>query len=161
VDAVLTFTVSLVVSALCFPFAVFQRNRLSLGVEQLISDGLEARAAISEVAKQIETEAGPVVDKTQLGTLVSQSLDARWLFKIDVEWRMPVWPQWVLAAQLADSRLVAKVQTQRNFMTEATITWGAWPGGDYSKSVDFSGFPGTVGKSDSLASSSELDDPSS
>lgn len=49
---------------------------------------------------------------------------ARWLFKIDVEWRMPVWPQWMLGAQLADSRLAAKIQTQRNFMTEATIVWG-------------------------------------
>ena len=38
---------------------------------------------------------------------------------------MPVWPQWVLGAQLADNRLVVKLQTQRNFMTEATITWGA------------------------------------
>ena len=37
---------------------------------------------------------------------------------------MPVWPQWVLGAQLADNRLILKLQTQRNFMTEATITWG-------------------------------------
>jgi hypothetical protein len=50
--------------------------------------------------------------------------DKPWLFKIDVNWRMPVWPQWVLGAQLADNRLVLKLQTQRNFMTEATITWG-------------------------------------
>lgn len=55
---------------------------------------------------------------------------AKWLFKLDVEWRMAVWPQWVLGAQLADNRLVAKIQTQRNFMTEATITWGSWPGLD-------------------------------
>ncbi|PPF20837.1 hypothetical protein C5B95_07165 [Rathayibacter sp. AY1A7] len=65
----------------------------------------------------------------------------KWLFKIDVEWRMPVWPQWVLAAQLADPRLVAKVQTQRNFMTEATITWGAWPGEHPHRSLPFAGFP--------------------
>ena len=64
-----------------------------------------------------------------------------WLFKIDVEWRMGVWPQWVLAAQLADPRLVAKIQTQRNFMTEATITWGAWPGGEMPKTDFFTGFP--------------------
>ncbi|HWH25143.1 MAG TPA: hypothetical protein VNT53_00655 [Pseudolysinimonas sp.] len=50
-----------------------------------------------------------------------------WLFKINVEWRMPVWPQWVLGAQLADNRLIAKIQTQRNFMTEATIIWGFPP----------------------------------
>ncbi|TFD27346.1 hypothetical protein [Cryobacterium lyxosi] len=50
--------------------------------------------------------------------------DKQWLFKIDVNWRMPVWPQWVLGAQLADNRLVVKLQTQRNFMTEATISWG-------------------------------------
>lgn len=67
--------------------------------------------------------------------------DAKWLFKIDVEWRMPVWPQWVLAAQLADSRLVAKIQTQRNFMTEATITWGSWPGAEMSREADFRSFP--------------------
>lgn len=41
---------------------------------------------------------------------------------------MGVWPQWVLAAQLADNRLVVKIQSQRNFMTEATLTWGSWPG---------------------------------
>lgn len=64
-----------------------------------------------------------------------------WLFKVDVEWRMGVWPQWVLAAQLADPRLVAKIQTQRNYMTEATITWGAWPGGEMPESRPFVGFP--------------------
>lgn len=67
--------------------------------------------------------------------------EGEWLFKIDVEWRTGVWPQWVLAAQLADPRLVAKIQTQRNYMTEATITWGAWPGGDMPKTSDFVGFP--------------------
>ena len=67
--------------------------------------------------------------------------EAKWLFKIDVEWRTPVWPQWVLGAQLADNRLVAKIQTQRNFMTEATITWGAWPGGEMPKTTDFACFP--------------------
>jgi hypothetical protein len=50
--------------------------------------------------------------------------DKQWLFKVDVNWRMPVWPQWVLGAQAADNRLVMKLQTQRNFMTEATVTWG-------------------------------------
>lgn len=69
------------------------------------------------------------------------NIDGNWLFKIDVEWRMPVWPQWVLAAQLADPRLVAKVQTQRNFMTEATITWGEWPGGQMPTTAAFAGFP--------------------
>lgn len=53
---------------------------------------------------------------------------AKWLFKVDVEWRMSVWPQWVLGAQLADNRLVSRIQSQRNFMTEATVTWGSWPG---------------------------------
>lgn len=67
--------------------------------------------------------------------------DGEWLFKIDIEWRMGVWPQWVLAAQLADPRLAAKVQTQRNYMTEATITWGAWPAGDMPKSAEFVSFP--------------------
>lgn len=67
--------------------------------------------------------------------------DAEWLFKIDVEWRTGVWPQWVLAAQLADPRLVAKIQTQRNYMTEATITWGAWPGGEMPRTEKFIGFP--------------------
>lgn len=68
-------------------------------------------------------------------------LDKPWLFKIDVEWRMPVWPQWVLGAQLADNRLVAKIQTQRNFMTEATITWGSWLFGDLPKTADLKSFP--------------------
>ena len=67
--------------------------------------------------------------------------DAQWLYKIDVEWRLGVWPQWVLAAQLADPRLVSKIQTQRNYMTEATITWGEWPGGDMPRSADFVSFP--------------------
>ena len=67
--------------------------------------------------------------------------DAEWLFKIDVEWRTGVWPQWVLAAQLADPRLVAKIQTQRNYMTEATITWGAWAGGGMPRTSEFVGFP--------------------
>lgn len=67
--------------------------------------------------------------------------DAPWLFKIDVEWRMGVWPQWVLASQLADVRLAAKIQTQRNYMTEATITWGAWPGGEMPKDAAFQSFP--------------------
>lgn len=67
---------------------------------------------------------------------------AKWLFKIDVEWRMGVWPQWVLGAQLADNRLVAKIQTQRNFMTEATVTWGAWPGSEsVPRTVAFAEFP--------------------
>ncbi|PPF44868.1 hypothetical protein C5B85_09010 [Pseudoclavibacter sp. AY1F1] len=66
---------------------------------------------------------------------------AKWLFKIDVEWRMGVWPQWVLATQLADVRLAAKIQTQRNFMTEATIFWGAWPGGPMPVDLDFKSFP--------------------
>ncbi|MFC4245333.1 hypothetical protein ACFOYW_18340 [Gryllotalpicola reticulitermitis] len=66
--------------------------------------------------------------------------EAKWLFKVDVEWRMGVWPTWVLAAQLADNRLVSKIQTQRNFMTEATITWGAWPGEDLPKTGDFASF---------------------
>ncbi|MGY2746218.1 hypothetical protein [Arthrobacter sp. UYCu723] len=66
--------------------------------------------------------------------------DAQWLFKIDAEWRMPVWPQWVLGAQLADNRLVTKIQTQRNFMTEATITWGSWLYGQMPKDVDFRSF---------------------
>ncbi|MCJ1707127.1 hypothetical protein [Microbacterium sp. VKM Ac-2923] len=64
-----------------------------------------------------------------------------WLFKINIEWRMGVWPQWVLATQLADPRLVAKVQTQRNYMTEASITWGAWPGGDTPYDDPFLSFP--------------------
>lgn len=67
--------------------------------------------------------------------------DAKWLYKVDVEWRLGVWPQWVLAAQLADPRLVSKIQTQRNYMTEATITWGEWPAGDMPRSTDFAGFP--------------------
>lgn len=67
--------------------------------------------------------------------------DADWLFKVAVEWRTGVWPQWVLAAQLADPRLVAKIQTQRNYMTEATITWGAWPGGKMPRIAKFAGFP--------------------
>lgn len=71
--------------------------------------------------------------------------DAEWLFKIDVEWRTGVWPQWVLAAQLADPRLVAKIQTQRNYMTEATITWGAWPGGETPRTSEFIGFPKSLG----------------
>ncbi|PPG90706.1 hypothetical protein C5C00_01650 [Rathayibacter rathayi] len=67
--------------------------------------------------------------------------DGDWMFKINIEWRMPVWPQWVLAAQLADPRLVAKIQTQRNFMTEATIVWGAWPGAETPRTMPFAGFP--------------------
>lgn len=67
--------------------------------------------------------------------------DRPWLFKLDVEWRMGVWPQWVLGAQLADNRLVAKIQTQRNFMTEATVTWGAWPGQDVPRDAPFLSFP--------------------
>lgn len=66
--------------------------------------------------------------------------DGEWLFKIDIEWRTSVWPQWVLAAQLADPRLVAKIQTQRNFMTEATVTWGVWPGDDMPKVDEFAEF---------------------
>ena len=66
--------------------------------------------------------------------------DKPWLFKIDIEWRMPVWPQWVLGAQLADNRLVAKIQTQRNFMTEATLTWGLWAGQIMPIGGDFSEF---------------------
>ena len=66
--------------------------------------------------------------------------DKPWLFKVDVEWRMPVWPQWVLGAQLADNRLVAKIQTQRNFMTEAAITWGAWPEDVMPRTLEFRGF---------------------
>lgn len=50
--------------------------------------------------------------------------EAKWLFKVDLEWRMGVWPTWVLASQLADNRLMTKLQAQRNFMCEATITWG-------------------------------------
>ena len=46
-----------------------------------------------------------------------------WLLKINVEWRMGVWPQWVLGARLMDPRLAVKLQTQRNFMTEATLIW--------------------------------------
>lgn len=71
--------------------------------------------------------------------------EADWLFKIDVEWRMGVWPQWVLAAQLADQRLVAKIQTQRNFMTEATITWGARPDGEVARSAQFADFQTSAG----------------
>ncbi len=67
--------------------------------------------------------------------------EGKWLFKVDVEWRMGVWPQWVLAVQLADNRLVAKIQTQRNFMTEATITWGVWPGHATPKTSEFATFP--------------------
>ncbi|BCT76436.1 hypothetical protein SCMU_22780 [Sinomonas cyclohexanicum] len=67
--------------------------------------------------------------------------DASWLFKINVEWRMGVWPQWVLGAQLADNRLVTKIQTQRNFMTEATITWGSWLFGELPKDAEFRSFP--------------------
>lgn len=67
--------------------------------------------------------------------------DSDWLFKIDVEWRTDVWPQWVLGAQLADARLVAKIQTQRNFMTEATVTWGAWPGSKLPRTLPFDDFP--------------------
>jgi hypothetical protein len=67
-------------------------------------------------------------------------IDKPWLFKVDVEWRTPVWPHWVLSAQLADNRLVAKIQTQRNFMTEATITWGAWPEDIMARTAAFRGF---------------------
>jgi len=42
--------------------------------------------------------------------------------------------------QLADNRLVAKIQTQRNFMTEATITWGAWPEDVMPRTPEFRGF---------------------
>lgn len=67
---------------------------------------------------------------------------ARWLFRLNVEWRMAVWPQWVLAGQLADNRLVAKIQSQRNFMTEATITWGSWPGYEQiPRTPPFASFP--------------------
>jgi hypothetical protein len=66
--------------------------------------------------------------------------EGQWLFKVDVEWRMGVWPTWVLASQLADNRLVTKLQAQRNFMSEATITWGAWPGQEMRKSEPFGGF---------------------
>jgi hypothetical protein len=71
--------------------------------------------------------------------------DGDWLFKIDIEWRTSVWPQWVLAAQLADPRLLAKIQTQRNYMTQATVTWGAWPGGDMAQTNEFAGFPASFG----------------
>lgn len=67
--------------------------------------------------------------------------DAPWLFKINIEWRMGVWPQWVLASQIADTRLAAKIQTQRNYMTEATLTWGAWPAGEMPKEFPFRSFP--------------------
>lgn len=67
--------------------------------------------------------------------------EAEWLFKIELAWVMPVWPQWVLAAQLADNRLVAKVQSQRNFTVEVTITWGAWPGGEIDREAGFGEFP--------------------
>lgn len=67
--------------------------------------------------------------------------DAKWLFKIDVEWRMGVWPQWVLATQLADNRLAAKIQAQRNYMTEATIIWGAWLAGAMPVEDEFRSFP--------------------
>jgi hypothetical protein len=66
--------------------------------------------------------------------------EAKWLFKVDVEWRMGVWPTWVLASQLADNRLVAKIQTQRNFMTEATITWGSIPNPVAARSSRFRSF---------------------
>lgn len=84
---------------------------------------------------------------------VPMTPDAQWLFKIDVEWRMGVWPQWVLAAQLADNRLVAKIQTQRNFMTEATVTWGNWPGwAGIARDEPFTIFPhvGTSGVKPSI-----------
>jgi hypothetical protein len=67
-------------------------------------------------------------------------LDQNWLYKVDVEWRLGVWPQWVLAAQLADPRLVSKVQTQRNYLTEATITWGEWPAGEMPRTSPFASF---------------------
>jgi hypothetical protein len=80
-------------------------------------------------------------------------LEQPWLFKVDVEWRMPVWPQWVLGAQLADNRLVAKIQTQRNFMTEATITWGAWPDEIMPRTGQFRGFGWTRSVADDAADS--------
>jgi hypothetical protein len=70
--------------------------------------------------------------------------DATWFFKVDVEWRMPVWPQWVPAEQPADARLVAKTQTQLNSMTGATITWGNWPGAETSTSRAFPQLPGAL-----------------
>ncbi|WP_211841608.1 hypothetical protein [Rudaeicoccus suwonensis] len=77
----------------------------------------------------------------QLKPVVLQP-SAKWLFKVDVEWRMGVWPQWVLGSQMADNRLVAKIQTQRNFMTEATVTWGSWPGyNDVPRTPPFASFP--------------------
>ncbi|MEC5152440.1 hypothetical protein [Cryobacterium sp. GrIS_2_6] len=66
--------------------------------------------------------------------------DKQWLYKIDVNWRMPVWPNWVLGAQVADNRLVTKLQTQRNFMTEATITWGGTAEGMPDAGEPFSTF---------------------
>lgn len=103
-------------------------------VNDELVDGLEFRF---ETPNQITGYVRAVehIDNFKLTT------EAEWLFKVDVEWRMAVWPQWVLAAQLADPRLVAKIQTQRNFMTEATITWGAWPAGEIPKTDYFAGFP--------------------
>jgi hypothetical protein len=66
--------------------------------------------------------------------------DKPWLFKVDVEWRMPVWPQWVLGAQLADNRLIAKIQTQRNFITEGSVTWDGWPGEAMDRDPPFQSF---------------------
>jgi len=42
--------------------------------------------------------------------------------------------------QQADNWLVSKIQMQRNFMTDATISWSSWLYGDTPKDAEFRSF---------------------
>jgi hypothetical protein len=51
------------------------------------------------------------------------------LLDLRIVWNMPVWPQWYVGAQLADSRLLAVLSTNRNFETTVSLSW-AYARGD-------------------------------
>lgn len=83
-ETVLTFGASLIVSLLCIPFAAVQRNRAVDAIEGLIADALRAAHTDPDKAALALGADKPLVDRTQVGALLSQALDVGAAFPVAV-----------------------------------------------------------------------------
>lgn len=74
-ETVLTFGASLIVSLLSIPFSAFQRDRVIDAVERLVADALKDVQKATATATATSDKTGPLVDRTHVGSLLSQALD--------------------------------------------------------------------------------------
>lgn len=79
-ETALTFVASLVVSLLCIPFSAFQRDRVANTIERMIVEALEGTHKNSTKAANDLAGTKPLIDRTQLGSLLSQALDVATAF---------------------------------------------------------------------------------